>query len=500
MKKMIWMAICCLTLGISMPMHAQAHHMKTLGVPTASNTEYPGLKIEKEGTGENVAGEYDNVLQVLVVGSTNDGKVFPVSGGAGFLIGKEDDRLQYLVTCNHILDTSEELKAKIRKKNGWEDNYNINLNIEIVVSKDVTVEGKIITASEEMDFAILQLGKALFDRQPFLLNDKPMSEYLRRDVSVIGYPSAPRFGDENQYFSKEDLQKNVGFLELEAKIKGQRYVQHHIFPNYGNIGGPIVDENNVVIALNQPCNDGKCFYALDIRQIISVCDSLGIEYKTIGMKEAELAEEKAIADRQRNKIIIIASCIGAAVLTIIIILIATRKKRKKKKEKKKEEMTVTEPAPNFQSNVHVNETSYKELLQAGNGQVQNNRIWNCVDEGDGQTVVLSTRNEQTLQAMNVNTPRVYLAQNDRNISVHKIPFTIGKDNERVDFCIANNTAVSRVHATILCQDGRYYIQDNHTTNGTFVNGKKIDAGVCVMIADQDQIKLANEEFIFRVAY
>src|ERR1700684_594417 len=51
--------------------------------------------------------------------------------------------------------------------------------------------------------------------------------------------------------------------------------------------------------------------------------------------------------------------------------------------------------------------------------------------------------------------------------------------------------VSRRHATVtMDDDGHASIQDEHSTNGTFVNGDRVLPGIAVRLADGDVVRLA----------
>jgi pSer/pThr/pTyr-binding forkhead associated (FHA) protein len=53
--------------------------------------------------------------------------------------------------------------------------------------------------------------------------------------------------------------------------------------------------------------------------------------------------------------------------------------------------------------------------------------------------------------------------------------------------------VSRRHATVRVDDeGRATIRDEHSTNGTFVNGDRVLPGVAVRLADGDVVRLAAD--------
>ena len=83
--------------------------------------------------------------------------------------------------------------------------------------------------------------------------------------------------------------------------------------------------------------------------------------------------------------------------------------------------------------------------------------------------------------------------NGEKISIDVTPFTIGKDSNNMDFVI-NNNSVSRHHATIIYEDGSYYIMDNHSTNGTTIEGIRLQPDERAEIGNGYIISLGNESF------
>lgn len=59
-----------------------------------------------------------------------------------------------------------------------------------------------------------------------------------------------------------------------------------------------------------------------------------------------------------------------------------------------------------------------------------------------------------------------------DIEFDRLPFTIGRGDE-ADVCVPDSWA-SRVHCRLLIQDGEIRVQDLDSSNGTQVNGEKID--------------------------
>ena len=99
------------------------------------------------------------------------------------------------------------------------------------------------------------------------------------------------------------------------------------------------------------------------------------------------------------------------------------------------------------------------------------------------TTILSQRQNAVLFHERSGTP----------VQITKDSFLLGKGNVS-DYCISGNTAVSRRHAVIRRKGNDYYLQDEGSTNGSFLNGRKLEGQETVLLADRDEIVLADERF------
>lgn len=95
-------------------------------------------------------------------------------------------------------------------------------------------------------------------------------------------------------------------------------------------------------------------------------------------------------------------------------------------------------------------------------------------------------------------PHLIRAKNNERINLDKPVFRIGKEKSYVDYFIGDNSAISRSHANIISRDGEYFIVDTNSTNHTYVNGVMIQSNVETKITHAAKIKLANEDFEFRL--
>ncbi|MEH7491685.1 FHA domain-containing protein [Neobacillus niacini] len=83
------------------------------------------------------------------------------------------------------------------------------------------------------------------------------------------------------------------------------------------------------------------------------------------------------------------------------------------------------------------------------------------------------------------------------IDVTKEVFKIGRDPEQADYA-SRNKVVGRIHAELVTSDGEYFLIDKHSRNGSYLNGIKLSPNEKTKIKHDDLIKLANQEFIFKL--
>lgn len=92
--------------------------------------------------------------------------------------------------------------------------------------------------------------------------------------------------------------------------------------------------------------------------------------------------------------------------------------------------------------------------------------------------------------------QISLKDDEHNLEfvISSTPYVIGTSKNRAQG-VAAGRGVSRCHAQIT-GSGDYYITDLNSTNGTFVNNKKISPGVKVKLENGMKIRMA--EFTFTV--
>lgn len=82
-----------------------------------------------------------------------------------------------------------------------------------------------------------------------------------------------------------------------------------------------------------------------------------------------------------------------------------------------------------------------------------------------------------------------------DIEIDRPVFLIGKKEKEVDACI-NMKCVSRVHAKIEMEQGEYYLEDMNSTNGTYLNGERLEYRQKAKLEPRDRVGFGLIEYVF----
>ncbi|MDO5294602.1 MAG: DUF6382 domain-containing protein [bacterium] len=82
------------------------------------------------------------------------------------------------------------------------------------------------------------------------------------------------------------------------------------------------------------------------------------------------------------------------------------------------------------------------------------------------------------------------------IIITKSMFTLGSDENKADYAVKGNGAISRLHAMIINREGSYFIKDLDSTNHTFVNRMLVKGATEMDLLSGCSVILGNEAFVF----
>lgn len=118
-----------------------------------------------------------------------------------------------------------------------------------------------------------------------------------------------------------------------------------------------------------------------------------------------------------------------------------------------------------------------------------------LSSGGSETTVLSSGGNETTVLGGKPYAKLTRKSNNEMIQVSAPTFVIGKERRKVNYCIEDNSTISRSHAQIMKNGSNVCVMDLGSKNGTFVNGVKCANGESVTVRNGDKITLSDEDFI-----
>ena len=211
-------------------------------------------------------------------------------------------------------------------------------------------------------------------------------------------------------------------------------------------------------------------------------------------KEEEKETEEVAKPAKKTNFVLIGAIAAAVIIVIIIIIVVVMKSGKKKSAPVPGPAPAPTPSqgaapvPTTGGYSAVPPTAYQgsddtSMLNAGAGETT------LLDAGAGETTFLGGGSKAYL----------IRKKNGEKISISSQNFKIGKERRRVNYCVSDNTSVSRVHCEIVKKGADYYIVDQGATNFTFVNGVQLSPHKETILTDKSVVKLSDEEFEFHLS-
>ena len=553
----------------------------------------PVQAAELNSSGSEAVNEARNgVLQINLTYIDQNGGSHVLQGGTGFLIGDENGA-EYMITNAHVVNLDADVSAAASEMFGvdFSNLNNVNLQIQVVVKRDVVINASIVNQSADMDFAILRLEQTIYDRVPLSIDDNDDDLVETMEVYALGFPSAIELVEDTPFYVSSDVNIINGIVSTKTSIDGIKYIRHSATMTAGNSGGPLLNSDGNVVGVNTLGIDDTYFYSLQISEVTSVLNALGITYtsaaagssepeqpaeteetdvpevpepvETVDLtelsalvteagamdlsaydEESSAALSSAVADGQlvlnkadatqeevdaavtaiteaQNNLVekqgmsmgLIIGIIAAAVVVIVIIIVVIMMSRKRKPAAETTyggSMTMTggqggRPAGST-GTIGGSQSRSTGPAYSGGRNVQGSGM--TAGSGSGDTALLNSGSEETsllgsgeTSILGGGAPAVAATlvrkKTGEQIQIRKQLFKVGKERVNVDYCISDNSTISRIHVQITYRGGEYYITDMKSTNYTYVNGNKLAANQEVKLRNGDKIKLSDEEFEFR---
>lgn len=498
---------------------------------------------------DNVADATKGIVQVNSIYTNDAGKEFIILGCTGFLIGNTEDG-EYVITTNSVVaptkPTRDDAFRTIGVDEDEEDWDKIDLGAQVVVEGDITIEATVVTRSPELNIAILKLSQPLYNRTPLTIlssdelgSEKPYK--ATEKVYALGFPFAVRYDRNTVMYDQDDVTMSSGSIANNKTYNDIQVIEHDCLITGNNCGGPLINENGYVIGINEQKKDGRYYCSVDSAELVRILDALGITYSkltTTDLIEQEAAavaamEAQAAAEASRREassttsttttetvivnqelprwiyIALIAIGVGIVVVIafLVILIISKNKEKGPKPKKEKKSKKPKEEIPDGSGRYNNLPEKKKAVIPNADQIVKGTS--NASSQGmtgSSDTSILGGGDSDATTVLGSATPQskrltyfgnLLRRKNGENHVIDKTKYTIGKDSLHVDLCIKDNSAISRQHAVLEAKNGAMYITDLGSTNGTFLNGKRLAQGQANEIHYGDTILIADEEFGYR---
>ena len=182
------------------------------------------------------------------------------------------------------------------------------------------------------------------------------------------------------------------------------------------------------------------------------------------------------------------------VVVVIIIIVVSSNSKKKKKAQAGNGNVPPSGMPQQPNGAVVPPNRAPEQPKAPYAQP-----YQAEPDGAGETTLLDSGAGETTLLNGAGSAYLIRKKNGEKITINSQNFAIGKERRRVNYCISDNTSVSRYHVVITKKGSDYYAADQKSSNFTFVNGVQLNPYQETLLTDRSTLKISDEEFEFHAS-
>ena len=373
---------------------------------------------------------------VRIVAYMNDG----ISTGTGFVINDAG----YIATNSHVIDNGK--------------------NIQVVPANSrVLYDAEVVKSLPELDLAILRTRDLDLPPVRLLLSIPGKGQ----KVWAFGYPESADF---EQLADDPTVQDGVIGRLFTGAWRSKEFViiQHNAPMNPGNSGGPLLDDCGNVIGVNTLAS--LVVINSPSQGLTRVPHSAGIYWSSHIEELAQILRNESIPFQSLETDCSPIGKIGNSVwvtalgvLTLLALLLAQRKPRQ-------QVIRIVE---------QISQSANKKAATRRSKKQMENKL---------------PQHGLVLAGFNSDGDRVLIALKPDIFAGKRLGVALGRHPELVDTVI-DDDRVSKRHVRISTRDDRFYLEDLNSTNGTFLDNRRLSPFSLVQLEYGALIRLGSLELM-----
>ena len=476
---------------------------------------------------------------------SRDGDIL-LGEGYGILVGNEE-KISTVLVNSSVVYVSDEKKAELMATYDKKEEKELDFFIRVQITADISTAATVHVFADNLNIAVLDMEQSIYDRKPILFD---LDDDVKVQDSVYTVVSSDNQwkGTLINYIGVNGILKishdipvtpdNCGapLVNRKGELIGMLCYSNDSAHSYALDRTEIANVLKL-IGMDYAVADHND-YTVDttvLQNAISVIEKLDMDIYTpesasLAMQTLSSARE-IVADENRTQeqvdqilkdviaipdslevdnslsggeivLIIATSVLSLAVIALTLILILSKVKKNDHKngaESKtaRDYYTVNEVRDKKKETIvsGKKEADYSQSTQKPYVQQSIPNFAQSSSPASAETECFNPDETTVLKSMDYGNSNscdfTLVGNNGERITIDKSELTVGKSSSNADYVISK-PSVSRAHAKLIYRDNSLFLKDLKSTNGTFINGEKLEPDKEYLLQKGMEVKFAGE--------
>ncbi|MCR4649868.1 MAG: FHA domain-containing protein [Lachnospiraceae bacterium] len=475
---------------------------------------------------------------------SRDGDIL-LGEGYGILVGNEE-KISTVLVNSSVVYVSDEKKAELMATYDKKEEKELDFFIRVQITADISTAATVHVFADNLNIAVLDMEQSIYDRKPILFD---LDDDVKVQDSVYTVSSDNQWkGTLINYIGVNGILKishdipvtpdNCGapLVNRKGELIGMLCYSNDSAHSYALDRTEIANVLKL-IGMDYAVADHND-YTVDttaLQNAISIVEKMDMDiYTPDSVLQAEQTLNSAheiVADENRTQeqvdqilkdviaipdslevdnslssgeivLIIATSVLSLAVIALTVILILSKVKKndhQNRAESKttRDYYTVNEARDKKKETIvsGKKEADYSQSTQKPYAQQSIPNFAQSSSPASAETECFNPDETTVLKSMDYGNSNscdfALVGNNGERITIDKSELTVGKSSSNADYVISK-PSVSRAHAKLIYRDNSLFLKDLKSTNGTFINGEKLDPDKEYLLQKGMEVKFAGE--------